>query len=229
MFREILNLFHRDNLLKQALDESYIMLEIDREMVKESIYSLRKRDTSELKIDVAKKDLMINEYEKEVRKKVLTHLAISGVQDLTPGLVLVSIIIDIERIGDYTKNIVELATNHPAKLDGSIFEQDLSNIEEQLISMFDRLIAAAKNSDSETGRAIMNEASAITKKADNWVFMLTKGQGTPEDSCDAICLALYIRHLKRICAHLRNIATSIVNPFHRIGYREKSQENKNNK
>ncbi len=35
-----------------------------------------------------------------------------------------------------------------------------------------------------------------------------------------------IRYLKRICGHLRNIATSIVNPFHRIGFREKNQENK---
>ena len=172
---------------------------------------------------------MINEYEKEVRKKVLTHLAISGVKDLTPGLVLVSIIIDIERIGDYTKNIVELAANHPKKLDGSIFEQDLSAVEEQLIAMFDQLITAVKNSDAEIGRTIMNDASIITKKTDNWVFMLSKGQGTPENSVNAICLALYIRYLKRICSHLRNIATSIVNPFHRIGYREKSQENKNNK
>ena len=229
MFRKILNLFHRDNLLKQALNESYIMLEIDREMVQESIYSLRKRDTSELKINIIEKDLMINEYEKEVRKKVLIHLTISGTKDVNPGLVLVSIIIDIERIGDYTKNIVELAVNHPRKLDGGIFEKDLVLVEEQLIGMFDQLMTALKDSDIELGRTIMNEASIITKKTDNWVFMLFKGQGIPENSIDAICLALYIRYLKRICAHLRNIATSIVNPFHRIGYREKNQENKNNK
>ena len=52
-----------------------------------------------------------------------------------------------------------------------------------------------------------------------------KGEGTPQDPTDAICLALYIRYLKRICAHLRNIASSIVNPFHRIGYREKNKNN----
>jgi len=225
MFRKILDLFHRDNLLNQALKESYVMLDIDREMVKESIYSLRKRDTSELKIDIRKKDLMINEYEREVRKKVLTHLSISGTADITPGLVLTSIIIDIERIGDYTKNIVELALNHPAQLEGSIFEKELVKIEEILITIFDQLIDAFKKSNVPIAREIMENSSEITQKCDKWVSMLIKGEGTPPIPADAICLALYIRYLKRVCAHLRNIASSIVNPFHRIGYREKSKSN----
>ena len=125
-----------------------------------------------------------------------------------------------------TKNIVELAVNHPRKLDGGIFEKDLAKVEEQLVEMFGQLMTALEESDNELGRTIMNDASIITRKTDNWVFMMSKGQGTPENSVDAICLALYIRYLKRICAHLRNIATSIVNPFHRIGFREKNQENK---
>ena len=60
---------------------------------------------------------MINAYEREVRRKVFTHLAVTGERDLHAGLVLVSVVIDIERIGDYTKNIVELALHHPDKLD----------------------------------------------------------------------------------------------------------------
>ena len=51
--------------------------------------------------------------------------------------------------------------------------------------------------------------------------LIIQGGGAPESSADAACLALYIRYLKRVCAHLRNISTSIVNPFHRIGFREK--------
>ena len=37
--------------------------------------------------------------------------------------------------------------------------------------------------------------------------------------------ALYIRFLKRISAHLMNIASSVVNPFDRIGFREKDPSN----
>jgi phosphate uptake regulator len=38
---------------------------------------------------------------------------------------------------------------------------------------------------------------------------------------DHIALALLLRYLKRINAHLKNIASSVVNPFHRIGYKVK--------
>ena len=40
---------------------------------------------------------------------------------------------------------------------------------------------------------------------------------------EAAAVVLYVRFLKRIGSHSRNIATSIVNPFHRIGYQEKKQ------
>jgi len=38
---------------------------------------------------------------------------------------------------------------------------------------------------------------------------------------DYAAAALYLRYLKRIAAHLSNIASSVVNPFHRIGYKPK--------
>ncbi len=223
MFREILELFHKDNLLKQALDESYIMLDIDRKMFFESVQTLRKKNTAELKIDIMKEDLKINKYERRVRKKVFTHLTISGTTNIATGLVLTSIIIDIERIGDYTKNIAELAINHPPQLNGGTIENELAELEDKVINIFDQLISAFKNSNVETARELMRNSKEITRKCDQWVCSMIKGEITLENSSDAICLALYIRYLKRVCAHLRNIATSIVNPFHRIGYREKTK------
>jgi hypothetical protein len=38
---------------------------------------------------------------------------------------------------------------------------------------------------------------------------------------DSAALALYTRWLKRINSHLRNITTSVVNPFDRIGFEPK--------
>jgi uncharacterized membrane protein YeaQ/YmgE (transglycosylase-associated protein family) len=40
-------------------------------------------------------------------------------------------------------------------------------------------------------------------------------------AADATAVSLYARFLKRIASHSRNIVTSVVNPFQRIGYREK--------
>ena len=41
--------------------------------------------------------------------------------------------------------------------------------------------------------------------------------------CPAATLAIYLRYLKRVSAHLKNVATSVVNPYHRIGFREKEK------
>jgi hypothetical protein len=37
----------------------------------------------------------------------------------------------------------------------------------------------------------------------------------------AVTVALHLRFLKRVSAHLKNVATSVVNPYYRIGFREK--------
>ena len=66
-------------------------------------------------------------FERDVRRKVMTHLSLGNTSDLTAGLVLISIVIDIERIGDYSKNIHDLATVHPDKLHGGSLEDDVGN------------------------------------------------------------------------------------------------------
>ena len=53
---------------------------------------------------------------------------IGGKNDIGSGLILVSVVIDIERIGDYTKNIYDLAVQHPACLKGGTFEEKLNHI-----------------------------------------------------------------------------------------------------
>ena len=42
---------------------------------------------------------------------------------------------------------------------------------------------------------------------------------------EAVSTALYVRFLKRISAHLMNIASSVVNPFDRIGFRDDDPTN----
>ena len=40
---------------------------------------------------------------------------------------------------------------------------------------------------------------------------------------EGAAISLYARYLKRISAHSRNLVSSIVNPFDRIGYPEKNK------
>ena len=53
---------------------------------------------------------------------------------------------------------------------------------------------------------------------------LREGKALVGDSGRAVTTALYLRYLKRMSAHLKNVATSVVNPYHRIGFREKKKK-----
>jgi phosphate uptake regulator len=225
MFKQFFELFRKDNMLQQAYDRSLEMLQTDREMFLAASSSLREHDDARIELDIYAKDQMINAYEREVRRKVLTHLALTSGQSIAAGLALVSIVVDIERIGDLTKNIVDLALNHPGKLSCGNLEADIRKIETTVKTMFTLLIEALPRGDVEKAKEVMSEHWWIARRSDEILNILIK-RSEPDLVCsEAVSTALYVRFLKRISAHLMNIASSIVNPFDRIGFRDGDLEN----
>ena len=222
MFREFLNIWKKKDLTSETLNESIEMLREDQEMFLESVRSLRESDDGELRIDIYKKDKDINKSERDIRKKVLTHLMLFDKTEITAGLVLASIVIDIERIGDYTKNIADLAVLHKKKLSAGSFEKLVISIENRVREFFNITIKAFPESNSELARKVLSEYKKLSYDCTAIKESLIKKEDELDVS-DAVTLALYLRFLKRIAAHLFNICTSIVNPFHRIGYKEKKK------
>ena len=221
MFKQIFELFKSDSLYEQALDECHEMLEIVREMFNESINTLRFSDTADIPIDIFAMDKKINEFERDVRRKVMTHLAVSGNEDLGSGLILVSVVIDIERIGDYTKNIYDLALRHPKKLSGGEYDKVLTEIEKSTKDFLNDAIDAFKSQDIDLARKLMqNYKTDISAVSSDIVEGIVSGKSNSFSSEEAGALCLYSRYLKRIAAHSRNLVSSIVNPFERIGYPE---------
>ncbi len=220
MFKEIFKLLGKGNLQKQALQECYEMVDICHAMVFASVESLRKRDDASVDINIYETDKKVNEFERDVRRKVMTHLSLGHMEDVASGLVLVSIVIDLERIGDYSKNIYDLAQNHPKRLTGGPLAKDLDYIEKRALSNFSRAVEAFKSGDEHEGRKLMIDyKEGISAKCRELEQKLVTGE-VQLDTAEAVATALYMRFLKRISAHSRNLVSSIVNPFDRIGYPE---------
>tara|TARA_Y100001960_G_scaffold74618_1_gene79491 strand:- start:184 stop:849 length:666 start_codon:yes stop_codon:yes gene_type:complete len=221
MFKQIFDMFKSDSLYEQALSECHEMLDIDREMFNESVKSLRQSDSAEIPINIYEMDKKINSFERDVRRKIMTHLAISGNEDLSSGLVLTSVVIDIERIGDYAKNIYDLALRYPKKLKVESIEDRVASIEDSSQSFFNNTIDAFKNQNIDLARELMSgykeEISSISSEV---VKDIISGKISDIDASEASAICLYVRYLKRISAHSRNLISSIVNPFERIGYPE---------
>ena len=151
----------------------------------------------------------------------MTHLVVGGKEDIGSGLVLVSVVIDIERIGDYTKNIYDLAVNHPNRLDGGSVEDRLTEIENISFNLFEDTINAFKNQDIEKSRDLMGKYKEnISSQSDSITNDIIMGKIEDIDIGSASAVGLYARYLKRIAAHSRNLISSVVNPFEKIGYPE---------
>jgi phosphate uptake regulator len=221
---ELYQILRRDNSLKQAIERSWLMLDRTDVMFRASVRSLREGRSQARTLDIYQEDRLVNEYQQEARRKVLQHLAVTGGLNLKAGLVLTSIIIDIERIGDYTKNITELADAHPGQLDSGSYTQDLRRIEEAVMALFDGTVRIVRLGDVEGARALMRDHLWIKPRCDEIARELTATGGKGLTQSDAVTTALYARYLKRVGAHLMNVVSSVINPFDKIGYREPTGE-----
>lgn len=223
MLKKWFAIFGKDTLMDQAYRRSYLMLDIARDMFLKAKESLRHREDSEIDINILDKDAEVNRFEREVRRNVFNHLAVSGAERLPSGLVLVSIIIDIERIGDYTKNIVDLAMNHPGKLNGGRFEDDLQRIEAALEDNLNKTKACFESGDQKLALELLKDYYWINPLCDKDLMAIVKEEDRDIRPGDAAALALYLRWLKRINSHLLNITSSVANPFDRIGFTPKKE------
>jgi phosphate uptake regulator len=219
MWKEIVALFQSEGPLEEAYDEALLMLRASHEMFDHAVAALHAEGA--LDTDIYERDQQLNKYERSVRRKIVTHMSVSAKPDINLGLVLTAIVIDIERIGDYTKNIVELASAVPGPFDGLELHGEVLEIEKIMAQMFDDIVPALEGSDDDLARGIMGSHSIIASKVDEHVRSLSAGEVLSGRAGHAVTVALYLRYLKRVSAHLKNVATSVVNPYHRIGFREK--------
>lgn len=223
MFKKWLAIFQKDTLLDRAYQRSFDMLAITMAMCMEAKVDLRQREDSEIDLSMKEKDKQVNKYEREVRRMVFNHLAVQGTADLPSGLALISIIIDIERLGDYAKNMLELAYDHPGKLHGGEFEEELVRIETAVEDNFIQTKKCFEEGKADLAINLLDKYAWVNDVCDEIVKAIVQEKDPNIRSGDAAALILYVRWLKRINSHLRNITTSVVNPFDRIGFQPKGK------
>ena len=222
IFREIVNLWKSEDLLSQAWDESYKMMMLSNEIFTQAIKYLREGENQDIIKALKKRDVEINIFQRDVRRKVVTHYAISqDIDDLPNGLVLLNMVVDVERVGDYTKNILDLALNHPNIIKSEEFSEDLYHVEQEVISRFSKTLEAIHTQDADVAQSMMvSYKETLTSISDDIVNGCISGEITLGDESKTVSLALYARYLKRIGAHLKNITTVLINPFDAVGYKQ---------
>ena len=94
-------------------------------------------------------------------------------------------------------------------------------MEKSTKEFLNKAIDAFKEQNIDSARELMIEYKTdIASTSNEIVNSLISGKNNDFSSEQAGALCLYARYLKRIAAHSRNLVSSIVNPFERIGYPE---------
>ena len=222
IFKDILGIWKSDNLLAQSWDDSLKMLSISNDIFVQSIQYFNSGENIDAVKALKKEDQTINDYYQLVRRKVLTHYSIDKPPvETSGGLTLVNMVVDIERIGDYCKNISDLTLMRDGPMDFGELSDDIKSIEQEVESRFIKTIQAIENQDEALAENLLNNyKKMVTKVSDRIVKDIASGRIQFPDSSQGASIALYSRYLKRIGAHLKNITSTIVNPYDKIGYNQ---------
>ena len=222
IFKDILSIWKSDNLLAQAWDDSIKMLSLSNDIFVQSIQYFNSGENIDAVKALKKEDQSVNDYYQLVRRKVLTHYSIDKPPvETSGGLTLVNMVVDIERIGDYCKNISDLTLIKSGPMDFGELRDDIKSIETEVESRFTKTIQAIQDQDEALADDLLNSyKKMVTKVSDKIVRKIASGEIALNDSAQGACIVLYARYLKRIGAHLKNITSTIVNPYDKIGYNQ---------
>lgn len=215
IFKELYDAIFKGSMLKSAFEAVDRMHDQAKTMYETSITCLVENN-NELARDIGREDRVINVAVREVRRQILEYLAINSSPDLSASLELTGIVIDYERIGDYCKNIAQLGLMYPAKLEPSSYFDIFKKMDDNITAMFDFTVQSLKESDTEAARSVMKMHVTTKSLHRDIVSKLNKGEDITVQT--AIVYALLTEYLRRISAHLQNIASTVVQPFDRVGF-----------
>ena len=216
MLRELLAAWRKTDPLKEMYDGLISMLEAGEWMFAKAWTAAVNGDPDPaVKEEVYKRDIQVNRTERQIRRRIIEHLAVQPKVDVPACLILMSIVKDGERIGDYCKNILEAAAMEAEPLTECKFRDSFTELFEGTRAMFGKTREALAASDETLGHVVIYEERGIVSRCDSLIERLAKSDLSADV---AVPWALLARYLKRVSAHLGNLASSIVMPIHKLDY-----------
>jgi len=166
------------------------------------------------KNEVRSTDHGINVAQQEVRRSLVLHASVGGTIDVPLVLAYMSVVKDVERIGDYAKNLYDLA-KFGVNFEGADDYDVLARYHAAVAQLIDDAAEVFAERDVEKSQKLIDKADGFLREYDKLTKAAYLSEGLPSD---AVARALYYRYLKRITAHVMNLMTSLVMPIDRLDY-----------
>jgi phosphate uptake regulator len=167
-------------------------------------------------------DHRVNAAERDIRRELVVHASVQGAIDTPAILIYMSIVKDIERIGDYAKNIFDLASDG-ADLSTGKYTGEITSLASEIPDFLQGAARAFSERDAETSKALLHRGDALLDRFDDRVSALVREEHPDHQ---AVAVALAHRYLKRIVAHGMNVLSAVVMPVDRLDYFDEDPEDR---
>lgn len=161
------------------------------------------------------RDKEINGHEKDLRRRIVQHLGLGRDADVEACLVLMSVVKDAERVGDYCKNMFEVACLLRTGLGAGRHVGELKRLRAEVGRLFARVREAFAEADGPGAVKVIRKTRDVGWRADQMIERLIRDKMPTRKS---VAFALLFRYVKRVAAHLGNICTSVTGSVVELDY-----------
>ncbi|KAA3611669.1 MAG: hypothetical protein DWQ01_06180 [Planctomycetota bacterium] len=171
-------------------------------------------DPEVIREDLWGTDKRINRTQQQIRRMVVTHGTVCQ-EDFATCLLIMSLVKDAERIGDYSKNIFDVA-NLGISVPKSLLS-DMVRLKDTTSLMLVKCKNIFETQDKDAARDFCSEAGGLMNHCENQVtaFLIEE-----EGGGSLVASALAYRYFKRILGHAQNILTSLLVPLDQVDFFE---------
>lgn len=175
----------------------------------------RRADPDAVGKPLRKADKSVNKVERSIRRSLVVHAGVHGSGADTPLLfTYMSISKDIERIGDMTKDMWDLAAAG-VDLTGIPNAGEIDDHASTIAGLILETARIFAERDAEGATRLLNQCD---DRKDRYEQLMLAQLSATGDVSEAVARALLYRYINRIIAHLMNVMTAVVMPLDRLDY-----------
>lgn len=167
-------------------------------------------DTDAAAQDVRQTDIQINQAEEDLRRQLVSHIATGHHTDIAAVVGLTRLIKKLERVGDHSKNILELTENGVCL--AAVPETEMLLAEREVVcALFDRAdeLLQIPDPDPDLIREYAGQANSVIADCQ---ARIDSYMGSDRPGREVVPLAVYSRFLRRIVANLLGVVRAWAEP-----------------
>jgi len=221
LLRDLFKIFSDRDPLSEVSDDFAKMLDLTQNMTHLAGQIFFGEEEKSARDQVLRLDIQVNELERVIRRALLVHLAVPGNSvDVPYSLLLMSLVKDVERLGDYAKNLAEIVDIRPEPHPEGQVLSELMAIRQSVAVAYQSCAKVVTSAQRKEATELIRRGRETARRCDQ----LITGIGSSDyDAATTTAFILGTRYYKRINAHVLNVLSSVVMPLDKVDYYDEKE------